>query len=136
MSKFAKGTILGALVGAVAGVLFAPSKGTVTRRKLNKQVNTSKKLLEKQLKMAYTDAVNLSKEVSLLADESTGRAKTAYKNQSEKLDDIISSLQGKVTDMSKKYSEADASDYQVFIDNAKESLKVIHNKLYDKKRKK
>jgi gas vesicle protein len=57
-SKMLLGFVAGAAIGAVLGVLFAPDKGTETRRKISEQGND----LADNLKGKFTDLVDGVKE--------------------------------------------------------------------------
>ena len=57
-TKILAGFIAGAAVGAAIGILFAPDKGTETRRKISEQSND----LADNLKEKFTDLVDGMKE--------------------------------------------------------------------------
>ena len=55
--KFITGLLSGAAVGAVVGLLFAPKKGAVTRRKLTETSDTYKKGAKRKFNY-FTDTLN------------------------------------------------------------------------------
>jgi gas vesicle protein len=74
-SKILLGFIAGATVGAAIGILFAPDKGTETRRKISEQGND----LADNLKSKFTDIVDGVKEkFSSLKTEGEDVAEKGY----------------------------------------------------------
>ena len=74
-SKTLVGFLAGAAIGAALGILFAPDKGTETRRKIAKQSND----LADDLKDKFTDLVDGVKEkFSSLKSESEDVAEKGY----------------------------------------------------------
>jgi gas vesicle protein len=74
-SKALLGLIAGAAIGAALGILFAPDKGTETRRKISKQGND----LADNLKGKITDLVDGVKEkFSSLNSEAEDVAEKGY----------------------------------------------------------
>jgi gas vesicle protein len=74
-TKALLGFIAGAAVGAALGILFAPDKGTETRRKISEQSND----LADNLKGKFTDLVDGVKEkFSSLKSESEDVAEKGY----------------------------------------------------------
>lgn len=75
-SDFLKGALIGGLIGAAAGILFAPKSGKETRediaRKTDEIIKKAKDeydiALEKS-KMAYETAIKKAKEIQLMARE-------------------------------------------------------------------
>ncbi|HCL82974.1 MAG TPA: YtxH domain-containing protein [Chitinophagaceae bacterium] len=77
-SKILLGFLAGAAVGAIIGILFAPDKGTETRRKISDQGND----LADNLKGKFTDLVDGVKEkftaVKSEAENVAGKGYSAY----------------------------------------------------------
>lgn len=74
--------VLGAVVGAAAGILLAPDKGTETRKKL---FNGAKDLAE-DLKQKAQDSLNRFKDVAEeRAEEFTKSAKNQYNSTANKV---------------------------------------------------
>jgi gas vesicle protein len=82
-SKTLFGFIAGAAVGAAIGILFAPDKGTETRRKISEQTND----LADNIKGKFTDLVDGVKEkFSSLkgdAEDVVDKGYTAYNNRTK-----------------------------------------------------
>ena len=64
--KFVSGILLGVAVGALAGILFAPDKGSKTRKKLRRQSDNLKEKLNgmvDDMTEKYEDVMEKSKKV-------------------------------------------------------------------------
>ena len=59
-SKVVLGVLGGVAVGAIAGILFAPDKGTETRKKIMKKGNDLKKDLKDKAEGLYGSVTKLS----------------------------------------------------------------------------
>lgn len=57
-SKVVLGLLAGAAIGAIAGILFAPDKGSETRKKISKTTSD----MGEQLKSSFSDFVDSVKE--------------------------------------------------------------------------
>ena len=68
----AGGFVIGALAGAVVGVLFAPDKGSETRKKVSKKITDFSEEIEEKID-EYAESIK-SKKVKL-AEESTNSEK-------------------------------------------------------------
>ncbi len=85
-SKVVLGLLAGAAIGAIAGILFAPDKGSETRKKITK--NTSE--MGDQLKDTFNDFIDTVKdkyrsaknEVEEVAEKGKGKVST-FTNQAK-----------------------------------------------------
>ncbi len=81
--KVVLGLLAGLATGAIAGILFAPAKGTVTRRKITKQGKNYEKKLEKKfsknMDMANKKFDKLKSEVSEFVEKKIPKAEAIKK---------------------------------------------------------
>ncbi len=70
--KFLAGVMIGALAGAVAGILFAPDSGSKTRKRISKEVGKLKDELVETTEKRFAE---IKKDFDKIAGEYTSAAK-------------------------------------------------------------
>lgn len=101
------GTVLlalltGAVVGAGMGVLYAPDKGTNTRRRIKRRVEETGHDLADRLTHAKDELTRSAREKR---EEFEHRLEDTLSNMSYKADDIIAGLEHKLEDLRKKNAQ-------------------------------
>ncbi|RMB63209.1 YtxH domain-containing protein [Dokdonia sinensis] len=91
--------VLGGAIGAVAGILYAPDKGTKTRKDLSKKAKKQQDKLAKQLKETRASLADNAQKAKLTFEE---RLNDTISTASYKADDIIGSLESKLADLRKQ----------------------------------
>lgn len=93
------GIVSGIAIGATLGILFAPDKGSETRKKIKKSAKMSKEALIDKIQ-ALTEPLNhlFSRKESNFADELDG----IVKDVSYKAEEVIEGLEQKLTKLKKK----------------------------------
>ena len=72
--KFVKGGIIGAIVGVISGLLFAPKSGKETRKDIKDAANKFAKEAEVRLKKLYEEMIELKDKAEEKAKELQGKA--------------------------------------------------------------
>jgi len=94
--------LTGAAVGAGMGILFAPNKGTVTRKKIKEKALDVEHDLSDKLAHAKDD---FSKVVNAKKAEFEQKVDDTVDIMSRKADDIINSLESKLEELKKKNAQ-------------------------------
>lgn len=74
--SYLKGGIIGAAIGVVAGLLFAPKSGKETREDIKQAANKTAKELESKLKELHDQLADKAEETKAAAKKLKGTAKT------------------------------------------------------------
>lgn len=90
--KVASGAFVGLLAGVAIGILMAPAKGTVTRRKVGREVRKVKRASEKQLQTAKDFAGDKYDEAKSYAGEKYEKTRNYAKGASRKAKSDIKEL--------------------------------------------
>lgn len=88
--------VLGGAIGAAAGILYAPEKGTKTRKDLSKKARKEQEKLTKQLKETRNSLANNAQNAKLTFEE---KLNDTISSASHKADDIIGTLESKLADL-------------------------------------
>lgn len=107
MSNNSSGNVLlailtGAAIGAGIGILYAPDKGTKTRKKLKRKANEAQKEINSRLSNAKEQLTHTA--ASKRADFEQKLDET-ISNMSYKADDIINTLEAKLEDLRRKNAQ-------------------------------
>ncbi len=120
-ANFIKGVAVGAAVGTVLGVLFAPKSGKETRKDISDAASKAKTAAEAQLKKTYNDLGDIANKAAKKAGELKGKAQVEF----EKLSVKAERLQAKIRETISSVREGDIlSDEDV-----EKSLKDAHDLL-------
>lgn len=79
------GLLIGALVGATVGVLFAPHKGTKTRKNIASNVKNSAKKLKKEMKDDGQYIKNKALKFEHILEDKMSKAATSFKDKANEL---------------------------------------------------
>jgi gas vesicle protein len=85
--------LTGAAIGAGLGILYAPEKGEVTRKKISKETKKAQKKLNKQLKEASEALNNGVHDTKASLDQ---KIESAINSASYKTDDVLVALEKKL----------------------------------------
>ena len=91
--------LTGAIIGTGIGILYAPDKGTMTRKKINKRVKHAKDDIAERISHAKEE---LSKTVKSKKEDFEHKLDDTISSMSYKADDIISTLEHKLAELKKK----------------------------------
>ncbi|MDG3584176.1 MULTISPECIES: YtxH domain-containing protein [Galbibacter] len=91
--------LTGAAIGAGVGILYAPDKGDVTRKKIKKNAKKTQKELEKQLKKTTNQ---LSAKANHARTEFEHKLEDTLSSMSYKADDILVALEEKLEELRAK----------------------------------
>jgi len=88
--------VAGAAAGAIAGILYAPEKGSVTREKLREGFDDAKNDLRDKLGNVTSDLQNKFSDANFDLEETY---ESLVSNMSHKAEDVISFLETKLADL-------------------------------------
>tara|TARA_R110000787_G_scaffold43372_1_gene106414 strand:+ start:23010 stop:23372 length:363 start_codon:yes stop_codon:yes gene_type:complete len=108
-SKFLTGIVIGAIVGAAAGILLAPESGEETRKKIAHKTSELKEDLEAKLKDVSEKIKNLENEALTGFKEKfydvKGKIKDQYAHLSDKVESIEEDILSKYKGLEKEAKE-------------------------------
>lgn len=135
MSKkgLVKGGIIGVIIGAVSGLLFAPKSGKETRDDIKAAAARANKEAEARLKQLHTDLKDRSEVVKEHADGLKGKAQSEL-NDLGKRAEIV---RGKISETISAVRDFEANDEEVekTIAEGKKLVKEIDSKTKAKSKK-
>lgn len=91
--------LVGTAIGATIGILFAPDKGTATRKKIKTKTLDTAHNLSEQIVHAKEDITKFAHDKKIEFDK---RMETTVSNMSYKAEDIINKLEEKLEDLKRK----------------------------------
>jgi len=94
--------LTGAAIGAGVGILYAPEKGSKTRKKLKKKAKIAEDEISERITKAKSD---LNDSVNSKKDKFEQRLDEIVTNAKQKLDEIIDSLEHKLAELKKKHAQ-------------------------------
>ena len=95
--------LVGAAIGAGAGILYAPDEGTKTRKKLKEKAQDASDEVANRLNKAQEE---LTKSAQEQKDEFDKKLEETISKMSYKADDIIAGLEQKLEELKKKTTES------------------------------
>ena len=114
-SNFLTGIVIGAIVGAAAGILLAPESGEETRKKIADKTSGLKEDLEAKLNDVSEKIKNLENEALTGFKEKfydvKGIIKDKYAHLSDKVEDIEKDISSKYKDLEKEAKEKLANSH-------------------------
>jgi len=93
--------LTGAAIGAGVGILYAPDKGSKTRKKLKKKAKIAEEEISERIIKAKAD---LSESVNTKKDKFEQRLEEIVTNAKQKSDEIIASLEHKLAELKKRHA--------------------------------
>lgn len=127
---FLKGTIVGAALGALGGILFAPKSGKETRKDIADAAVKAKKTAEEKLKVAYKELGEIAEKAKAEAADLKGKAKTEYEKVANKLEGV--QIRVKELISSVREGEIDDKDIDKVLAEAHKLVDEVGKKLKSK----
>jgi gas vesicle protein len=131
-SKYVKGGIIGVIVGAISGLLFAPKSGKETREDIKEVANKAAREAEKKLKELHADMTEKTamlgekaKEVKGMASEELNELAKRAEIAKIKLGELITAVRD---------GQLDEVDYKNTTDKTSKLSQEIKKKLSPKKK--
>ena len=128
MSKkgFIRGGVIGILIGAISGILFAPKSGKETREDIKAAAARANHEAEKRLKQLHTELKHKSDEVRQQADTLKGKAQSELTDLSKRAEIV----RGKISETISAVRDFEAEDEEVekAITEGEELVKEIEHK--------
>ncbi|WP_445386377.1 YtxH domain-containing protein [Robiginitalea sp. IMCC44478] len=94
--------LTGAAIGAGVGILYAPDKGSKTRKKIKKKAKAASEDISDRVSKATEE---LTKTAQTQKEDFERRLDESISNMSYKADDIIAGLERKLADLKKKNAQ-------------------------------
>lgn len=94
--------LTGAIIGAGAGILYAPDKGNKTRKKIKKGAERTKEDIKHRLTQAAEELTKTAEEKKVDFEQ---KLEETLSTMSYKADDIILALEKKLEDLRKKNAQ-------------------------------
>ncbi|AYN66062.1 YtxH domain-containing protein [Euzebyella marina] len=94
--------LTGAIIGAGAGILYAPDKGEKTRKKIKKNALKTKEDITSRISQAAEELTKTAEEKKIDFEQ---KLEDTISNMSYKADDIIMTLEKKLEDLRKKNAQ-------------------------------
>ncbi len=94
--------LMGAAIGAGVGILYAPDKGSKTRKKLKEKAANAENEIFERISKAKAD---LSDSMNAKKDKFEKRLEEIVSNAKQKSDEIIDSLEHKLAELKKKHTQ-------------------------------
>ncbi|MGB0788026.1 MAG: YtxH domain-containing protein [Marinirhabdus sp.] len=85
--------LTGAAIGAGIGILYAPEKGTNTRKKINKETKKARKQFNKKINETTTQLSDKAQQAKLTFNE---KLESTLASASHKADDILLAMEDKL----------------------------------------
>lgn len=124
---FIKGTIFGAALGAIGGILFAPKSGKETRKDISDAAVKAKNTAEAKLKAAYKELGEFAETAKEQAIELKGKAKTEYEKLANKLEAAQIRVKELITSV--REGEIDEKDIDKALAEAHKLIDEVGNKI-------
>ncbi|MGB3150644.1 MAG: YtxH domain-containing protein [Maribacter sp.] len=94
--------LTGAAIGAGVGILYAPDKGTKTRKKIKKKALEAKDEIATRVAQATEELTKTAESKKIDFEQ---KLEETISNMSYKADDIILGLEGKLAELKKKNAQ-------------------------------
>ncbi len=123
-----KGGLIGVILGAIGGILFAPKSGKETRKDIKDAAVKANREAEKKLKKLHAELKDKSVEVKQMADDYKGKAKVELDELSQRAEftkQKISELISAVREFEAEEHEVEAAikEGESVVDDIKKSQK-------------
>jgi gas vesicle protein len=126
-----KGGLIGVIIGAVGGILFAPKSGKETRKDIKDAAVKANREAEKKLKDLHTELNEKADEAKKMATEFSGKAKEEVEDLAKRAEFAREKIGELITAV--REFEADESEVDKAVKDGKEVVKKIKQSKTKKK---
>lgn len=131
--KFGLGLLIGAVAGAIAGLLTAPKSGKETRDDLKNKAGEMKGSAERKLKEAHKELGKLSDQAKAEAVKLKGKAQSEMNDLAKKADDLKEKVKAAITSIKSGDDDNDDATIEQLLKDLKALQSKITKKLKDLK---